>query len=456
DNDACLVNANIGLAIIYSFNERLPKAIKQIEGAMDCHPNMHYLHYWKGMLLVAKGNLKNSLLELNKAIKAQPDNYLYLQSRGYVFLHLGADRKAIEDLAYSYELNPLESKNYQGTYFFKKHQIRCGFMLAYFKQHQEELAWDIRELLEVGIGNLFKRMNYRYSWDKFTQALKLYKKEHPLIYYLMALSASKCEDKLHYYDKALKLDSNIYDAYRNRGLLYLNLGDTQKALADFEELIRLKPHFYVSYREKSSALLMQGNWNAVIKTCNKAIQLDKSDNEVFLNRGKALGMLKEHQKALEDYDYILQRTSENIPVFFEKGKAHLALEQYEEALIACDSILNISPNWIKAHNLRGVIYMKGQKYKAALACFDTSILLAPHYREAHFNRALTNFRLKDFLTALRDINKSLNLHEKDAEAYYLRAVIKKELGQKKACKDIQKALEMGMYLEGKEVDRVCE
>ncbi|MFK7906239.1 MAG: tetratricopeptide repeat protein, partial [Chitinophagales bacterium] len=33
DKDACLVNANIGLAIIYSFNERLPKAIKQIEGA---------------------------------------------------------------------------------------------------------------------------------------------------------------------------------------------------------------------------------------------------------------------------------------------------------------------------------------------------------------------------------------------------------------------------------------
>ncbi len=456
EKDACLVNAGIGLAIIYALSENPQKGIKYLDGVMNCGYRTSDLYYWKGMILIAKEKFKHSLIELNRAVKAQPQNYLYVFSRGYVFLNLGADRKAIEDFAYSYELNPLESKNYQGSYLFKKHQIRCGFMLAYFKKHQEELSWNIRELLEVGIGNLFKRINYRSSWDKFRQALKLYEKGHPLIYYLMAMSASKRKDKLYYYDKALKLDNDIYDVYRNRGLLYLTLGDGQRALADFEELIRLKPNLYVSYREKSKVLLLQGNWEEVVSTCNKALQLDKNDNEVFLNRGKALSMMKQHQKAIEDYDHILQRTSENIPVLFEKGKAYLALGQYKEALIACDSILNISSNWPKAHNLRGVVYMNSQKLGAALASFDQSILLAPHYREAYFNRSLTNFRLKNFIAALRDINKSLKMNEKDPEAYYLRAVIKKELGQKNACKDVQKALEMGMYLEKKEVDRICE
>jgi len=43
------------------------------------------------------------------------------------------------------------------------------------------------------------------------------------------------------FDEALRLDSSLGKAYRDRGIAYLSLGEETKALADFSTAIRLDP-----------------------------------------------------------------------------------------------------------------------------------------------------------------------------------------------------------------------
>ena len=48
-------------------------------------------------------------------------------------------------------------------------------------------------------------------------------------------------DNAGYSKRALALDSNLADAYYNRGIAYADLGDQEKAIADFGKTIDLQP-----------------------------------------------------------------------------------------------------------------------------------------------------------------------------------------------------------------------
>jgi lipoprotein NlpI len=44
------------------------------------------------------------------------------------------------------------------------------------------------------------------------------------------------------FDQALKINPNYAEAYNNRGIVYRNKGDYNKAIADFEAVLRIDPN----------------------------------------------------------------------------------------------------------------------------------------------------------------------------------------------------------------------
>ena len=43
------------------------------------------------------------------------------------------------------------------------------------------------------------------------------------------------------YDEAIRLDPQMPEAYRDRGLLYAGKGNLNRAIADYDEALRLEP-----------------------------------------------------------------------------------------------------------------------------------------------------------------------------------------------------------------------
>ncbi len=55
------------------------------------------------------------------------------------------------------------------------------------------------------------------------------------------------------YDEAIRLDPQDAAAYNNRGLAYVDLGQFQKATIDLDEAIRLDPQLAMAYNNRSLA-----------------------------------------------------------------------------------------------------------------------------------------------------------------------------------------------------------
>lgn len=77
-------------------------------------------------------------------------------------------------------------------------------------------------------------------------------------------------EAIRYYDEALLKQGDMADAFCNRGIAYLHIGETEKAMADF----------------------------------NKAIELDKKLDEAYFNRAGALVDRKEFTQAAADLEQI--------------------------------------------------------------------------------------------------------------------------------------------------------
>ncbi len=69
-------------------------------------------------------------------------------------------------------------------------------------------------------------------------------------YYFKAntsLTSGKTEDAVRFYNKAISLDANFFEAYIGLSIAYRETGEYDKALESIEYAIKLKPDYYQAY-----------------------------------------------------------------------------------------------------------------------------------------------------------------------------------------------------------------
>ena len=101
-------------------------------------------------------------------------------------------------------------------------------------------------------------------------------------------------------DKAIKLDPDYARAYRERGALYEDLKQHDRAIQDFDRAIKLDPGLAKSYQNRGLAYYYLNQYTRAIQDWNKAIDLDPDDGWNYYNRGIAYMKLKELSRACAD------------------------------------------------------------------------------------------------------------------------------------------------------------
>jgi tetratricopeptide (TPR) repeat protein len=111
----------------------------------------------------------------------------------------------------------------------------------------------------------------------------------------MHFSLADPQKALVNYERALELNSNYDSVYKNRGLIYHNMGEYEKALDDY----------------------------------NCALELNPEYAKVYFNRGNTYGNMGEYQKALDDYNQALELNAEYIAAYNNQGVAYKSMGEYE-------------------------------------------------------------------------------------------------------------------------------
>ena len=171
--------------------------------------------------------------------------------------------------------------------------------------------------------------------------------------YLMSSKNNDSEGAIEAYDKSIKLNSNYYEAYNNRGHEKTNLGLYESAISDYDKTIVLKPDYAESYNNRGNMKLSLGQYNSAISDYDKAIVLKSDYAEPYNNRGIAKVRLDQHQSAIIDYDKAIALKSDYAEAYYNRGNIKFKLGQHQSAINDYDKAIVLKSDYAEPYNNRG-------------------------------------------------------------------------------------------------------
>jgi tetratricopeptide (TPR) repeat protein len=185
--------------------------------------------------------------------------------------------------------------------------------------------------------------------------------------------AGKTREAEKYIAQAEAVLGGDWELRHNAGVVRLESGDIEGAIASFREATRLNPEAAPAWDRLGSAYSIIGELDAAIEAGQRAVELDPKAGQAWNNLGVSYGL---------------------------RGNA-------DEALAATRRAVGLDPDHAEAHNNLGILLFDRGGLDSAAASFRKAIELRPAYAEAMTNHALVlaergRFReaLEEFATAL--------------------------------------------------------
>jgi tetratricopeptide (TPR) repeat protein len=173
-----------------------------------------------------------------------------------------------------------------------KYEVEDTIFDLYLKKYNEETERIIKETHEF--------------LKEYQSPERLIKKYTTEIKNLTALFDEETLKKLKetfYFEnnKNVKNYKNLIDAYYNRGCVYLELCEYDKAVEDFDKVIELDPKNPLVYSKLGRICYEKGDYNQAMDYFNKAVKVYPTSDVVYYDRGALYTEIGEYDKAIEDY-----------------------------------------------------------------------------------------------------------------------------------------------------------
>lgn len=305
-------------------------------------------------------------------------------------------------LAIQYFNQVIKAKPYLAEpYYFR---AVAKFLLEDFQGAEE----DCTECLKINpfITNAYYlRGDARLSLEKFQGAIEDYEKslntmpENKLA--LINLGVANIRNKSYddaeiVLDKLIDLYPTYPQAYLTRGSLYLEEGDSIKALSDYTEAIKQDSSLYQSYSMRGLLNYQLKNYDNALVDLDEAIRLDPLYSGNYINRGLVKYAKDDYRGAMADYDQV----------------------------IGLDSI-----NVIGRIN-RGLLRAQVGDDRNAATDFDVALRYEPGNNIVHLNRALVRSNYHDYAGAIADMDLVLGEYSDFFQGFYIRSELKTKIGDR--------------------------
>jgi len=217
-----------------------------------------------------------------------------------------------------------------------------------------------------------------------------------------------------------------------RGWWYNDLGDHERAVADFAEKIRLRPDEADGYGWRATAYFDKGDFALALADYDEAIRLGPEEPDLVLwyhLRGVVHDQLGEFQRAIDDFRAALRIGGDDPVIYGDRGNVFLALGQYERALQDHTMAIELAPGEAQHWNNRcWVRAVWGQELDQALADCNEALTVEPGLAYVLDSRGLVRLRRQEWDAALADYQASVDI-EPTASAHYGRGIALSRLGR---------------------------
>ena len=386
----------------------------------------------EGMEAVFKGNSNDAIAKLSRAIELDPKSELAYFTRGNAYSGAGDYDKALDDFAKVIEMDPQLAAVYVNrgdTYHLK------GDFDKAIEDETHAIELDPQNVQAYVIrGTIYSdKGDYDHAISDFSQAI------HPVTEEAANGVPSDANNHLANGTSVAIISLTTDRPYYCRGVAYLQLGNQEKARADFTKQIELEPNFAPAFSARGLSFYGQLDYDNAISDFDKAIQLNPRDVSSHLSRGAAFMDKHEYDKAVINAAEVIQLEPGSPDGYHNRAMARLGKGDFEEAIIdfnraiqldelflahaAANSAMNstVAQRLANTYASRGDAYARAGNPDKALSDFNQAIQLDPKLAQPYLARADFFAAAGNYDKALADYNQAIPLNTKSARAYDSRA-----------------------------------
>lgn len=181
------------------------------------------------------------------------------------------------------------------------------------------------------------------------------------------------------FDTIIEMDDSVGQYYKDRAIVYKELGDYEKAIEDLDVAIELEPSNYGAYFDKYFILVDLNKEDEAKAALQSTINIEINDEADRFNNAKANYYLENYDEAFETFTKTLEEGIEESNYYLarimeQKGELQGAISYYKEFLSLQTNEHGISPYYFAlSYNQLGYCYLKLDNYQEALLSFNAGI-----------------------------------------------------------------------------------
>lgn len=258
--------------------------------------------------------------------------------------------------------------------------------------------------------------------------------------------AADLDCQISNYTKAINLNVDKVEAFKNRGNAYLKKEVYDKAVADFTLAMELDPNdasLYVSRGiTKAKTAKTEAESTAAIKDFSDAIELEPKQADAYKQRGIAYFLRRDIERAKADLEKALSLDPNDSQTYVEQAKIYMTVRENAKAIEVLNRSIVLDPENMEAYSQRGSAYSREKNYPMAIADYSRIITAEPENIRVLSIRASLYKNNSEHEKAVKDYDRIIEL--KPGEFYYMqRALVYRAMKNNDAAvNDFEKALEM--------------
>jgi tetratricopeptide (TPR) repeat protein len=373
----------------------------------------------RAMIHMGENKLHAGLKDLDQFVKLNPQNQFFLLLRGFLHLELGDFDRSYNDLRKAV----LMGESDKNQYLTGHHQLDKRIDIQTAAEYALRFSYGLNDdaLLHFKKGFCyFLTARYNVATDHFSKAAAI--EPSATIYYLKAVTfehAEKHDSAFAYYDKALKLDNEIFDAHKKRGIYRHQLKDWRGAYADFNEMIKQQPEIYGTYRLRGMIKYNMKDYYGALIDFSEYLKTDSTNGEVYKSRGTCRFEIKDYSGSNEDYRTSLRFNSDDHILYLGIADNHLNLHDTLSAVAALDTLSKWVPRDLGYLLKRVELYNATKRWEDALQLVNTAFKFSerdPFYltntqefASLYHYRGEAYYHLKKYKDAIKSLTKSIEI-----------------------------------------------
>lgn len=254
--------------------------------------------------------------------------------------------------------------------------------------------------------------DWNFAYQDIMRALKLDSRncEYNVTYAEFYVRQNKIEEAQQVLENILRVNDECVDGFIGLADIYLYKRDNKNAIRYLDEALKLDIHNAKAYFKKGISFMELGDTAKAISSIQTAVEQDPAFYDGFVQLGVLMAQKKD-PLAEQYYKAALRLDSNSLEVLYNLGMYYQEVDRLNEAIDVYTKLTNKNPQFKEAYFNLGYIHMVLlEVYRPAISYFTQAIQLAPDtYFQAYYNRGYCHELLGDIHNAEKDYRKALEI-----------------------------------------------